>query len=106
VNRNIQIVPGPDAGWGYSVIVYGYKDGDNVTRNGSAQLVGVQFQDGGQLDSLNAPLVFYNDRNNVSRSLVTNSSFINCKAKCIYINTARNITLDRNVLYKAWVSGI
>jgi lactate dehydrogenase-like 2-hydroxyacid dehydrogenase len=106
VSRNIQIVPGPDADWGYSVIVYGYKDSDNVTRNGSAQLVGVQFLNGGQLDTVNSPLVFYNDKNNVSKSLVSSSSFMNCKAKCIYINTARNITLDRNVLYKAWISGI
>ena len=27
VNRNIKIVPGPDAGWGFTVVVYGYQDG-------------------------------------------------------------------------------
>lgn len=48
VNRNIKIVPGPDAGWGFTVTVYGFQDGD-ITRIGSVQLSGVQFQDGGQL---------------------------------------------------------
>lgn len=109
INRNIQIVPGPDAGWGYSVIVYGFLDGDNVTgvlRRGSVQLNGVQFQDGGQLDSLNAPLVFLNNPNNISTSLVTATSFVNCKAHCIYVQNAKNITIDTNVFYNAWVMGI
>ena len=46
VNRNIQIVSGPDEGWGYSVIVYGYQDGNTTNgtlRRGSVQLNGVQF---------------------------------------------------------------
>ena len=51
VNRNIKIVPGPDAGWEYSVTVYGFRDGgaNGVVRIGNVQLKGVQFQDGGQL---------------------------------------------------------
>ena len=51
MNRNIKIVPGPDAGWGYSVTVYGFRDGgaNGVVRIGNVQLKGVQFQDGGQL---------------------------------------------------------
>lgn len=40
VNRNIKIVPGPDAGWGYTVVVYGFMDGD-ILRIGNAQLSGV-----------------------------------------------------------------
>ena len=27
VSRNVQIVPGPDSGWGYTVIIYGFLDG-------------------------------------------------------------------------------
>jgi hypothetical protein len=27
VNRNIKIVPGTDAGWGFTVVVYGFQDG-------------------------------------------------------------------------------
>jgi hypothetical protein len=59
VNRNIQIVPGPEAGWGFTVYVYGFLDG-TILRIGSAKLYGVQIQDGGQLDTLNSPLVFMN----------------------------------------------
>ena len=109
VNRNIQIVPGPDAGWGYSVIVYGYQDGNTVNgtlRRGSVQLNGVQFQDGGQSDTLNAPLVFLNNPNSISTSVVTATSFINCKARCIFVKNSRNISIDNNVLYNAWVMGI
>ncbi len=40
LNRNIRIVPGPDAGWGVNVVVYGYMDGD-INRVGSVQLSGV-----------------------------------------------------------------
>jgi hypothetical protein len=40
VSRNIQIVPGPDSAWGFTVIVYGYMDG-TVLRIGSVQLSGV-----------------------------------------------------------------
>lgn len=48
VNRNIKIVPGTDAGWGFTVVVYGFQDGQ-IYRVGNVQLSGVQFQDGGQL---------------------------------------------------------
>lgn len=59
MNRNIKIVPGPDVGWGFTVIIYGFTDG-SILRVGSAQLSGVQFSEGGQLDTLNAPLTFIN----------------------------------------------
>ena len=87
VNRNIKIIPGPDAGWGFTVIVYGYMDG-NISRVGSVQLDSVQFADGGQLDTLNAPLSFINTVDGKSTSLVTSTSFVNCKADCIYIQNA------------------
>jgi parallel beta-helix repeat protein len=105
VNRNIKIVPGPDAGWGFSVIVYGFKDGD-IMRIGNINLDGVQLADGGQLDTLNAPLTFINTVNGNYASSVTSSSFLNCKANCIYIQNAHNITIDNNVFYDAWVIGI
>ena len=62
VSRKMKIMPGPDAGWGFTVIIYGQNDG-NVTRIGSTILRGVQLIDGGQYDSLNAPLRFLNSIN-------------------------------------------
>ena len=41
MNRNIRIMAGPDAGWGYSVTVYGYRDSSNALWIGDAQLTGV-----------------------------------------------------------------
>ena len=105
VNRNVRIVPGPDAGWGFTVIVYGYKDGDKM-RIGNVNLDGVQFVDGGQLDTLNAPLTFINTVNGNYTSSITSSSFLNCKADCIYIQNGQNITIDNNVFYNAWVIGV
>jgi len=104
ITRNIKITPGPDLGWGFSLTVYGYMDQANVTRIGSVQLSGVQLQDGGQLDTLNSPLVFLNLLGNRS-SLVTATSFVNCRANCIYVKNAQLVTLDNNVLYNAWVFG-
>jgi hypothetical protein len=48
INRNVKIVPGPDAGWGFTVIIYAFLDGD-ILRVGSTELEGVQIEDGGQL---------------------------------------------------------
>ena len=101
MNRNIRIVPGPDAGWGFSVIVYGYNDGAAL-RVGSINLDGVQFADGGQLDTLNAPLTFINTAKANSPSSITSCSFLNCKADCIYIQNGRNINIDSNFFYIAW----
>lgn len=105
VNRNIKILPGPDAGWGFSVIVYGYKDGE-IMRIGNVNLDGVQLADGGQLDTLNAPLTFINTVKGNYTSSVTSSSFVNCKANCIYIQNGQNLTIDNNVFYNAWVIGV
>ncbi len=104
VNRNIKIVPGPDAGWGFSLTVYGFMDKANVLRIGNVQLSGVQFQDGGQLETLNSPLVFLNLLGNTTSS-VTKTSFVNCKANCIYVKNAQFITISNNVLYNAYVFG-
>ena len=48
MSRNIKIVSGADAGWGYSTIVYSYND-TGIIRVGSVELDGVQFDNGGQL---------------------------------------------------------
>jgi hypothetical protein len=112
VNRNIKIVPGPDAGWGFTVIVYGYSmtitdlTGSVTTQlMGSTQLSGVQIQNGGQLNTINAPLTFINVINSSVVSSVTGTSFLNCKANCIYVQNSRNISITNNVLYEIWTYG-
>ena len=104
VNRNVKIVPGPDYGWGYTVIIYGFLDGD-ILRIGNAQISGVQFDNGGQLESLNAPLVFYNSKNGNYTSQVTSSSFTYCQAACLYVKNSQNITFTDNVMYRTYVFG-
>lgn len=104
VSRNIQIRAGPDSGWGFTTIVYGYNDG-NYTRIGSVQLWGVQFASGGQLDTTHAPLYFLNSKNGNVSSSVKDCSFINCQANCIYVSNSYNLSLTNNVLYNAWVFG-
>jgi hypothetical protein len=106
ISRNIKILSGTDSGWGFSIYVYGYMDTANVTRIGSAQLVGVQILNGGQLDSTNSPLVFKNLLNGNYTSKVSKSSFVNCMAFCINVDTANNITITNNVLYNVWVFGV
>jgi len=103
VNRNIKFLSGTDSNYGYTVMVYGYMDGKNHLL-GAANLNGVEFVNGGQLDSLNAPLMFQNVNTNVST--ITSSSFLNCQANCIYALNAKNITITNNVLYQAWVFGL
>jgi len=43
-------VAGPDQGWGFNMIVYGFLDG-TISRIGSVNLVGVQLLNGGQYDT-------------------------------------------------------
>jgi hypothetical protein len=40
LTRNIKIVAGPDSGWGYQLLVYGYVD-NTTLRSGSIILKGV-----------------------------------------------------------------
>lgn len=105
INRNIKITAGADSGWGFSVIVYGYTGNDTVRRVGTAKLVGVQFENGGQLDSTNSPIVFKNVIGGNYTSLVKSSSFYNCRSFCINVDTSNNVTISNNVLYNAWVFG-
>lgn len=104
LNRNIKIIPGPDVGWGVNVLVYGYLDQDNVRRDGSVRLSGIQIQDGGQYDTTSSALQFLNVQD--YSSLVEKTSFINCKAWCINVDTVKNVTITNNVFYNAWVFGI
>lgn len=73
---------------------------------GSAQLIGVQILDGGQLDSQNSPLVFKNLLASNRTSNVFGSSFVNCKAFCINVDTVTNVSITNNVLYNAWVFAV
>jgi hypothetical protein len=86
--RNIKVVPGPDSGWGYTIYNYGYKDSDNITRIGSVSINGVQFLNGGQHDTQNAVLNFFNSVGGNVSSTVTGSSFQNCFSYCLYANNA------------------
>jgi hypothetical protein len=107
INRNIKFISGADSNYGYTVMVYGYFDGTGAKKNhllGAANINGVQFVNGGQLDSMNAALVFQNVNTNVST--ITKSSFTNCQANCIYALNAKNVSITKNVLYQAWVFGI
>jgi hypothetical protein len=106
LNRNIKIIPGPDVGWGVNVLIYGYTDQDGVRRDGYAALSGVQFQDGGQYDTTASALQFLNVQNLNYTSLVEKTSFVNCKAWCINVDTVRNVTINNNVFFNAWVFGI
>jgi hypothetical protein len=86
LNRNITIVTGPDYGWGVNVLVYGYVEPiSNITRVGSVKFSGVQIQDGGQYDTTNSPLKFLNTVRGNHTSIITGSSFVNCKAWCVNI---------------------
>lgn len=84
LNRNIQIVPGPDDGWGFTIITYGFLDGD-IRRDGSVDLIGVELLNGGQYDTKNSPLVFLNTKNSNFTSHIVGSSFVNCKAWCVNV---------------------
>lgn len=106
VSRNIKIFAGPDSGWGFSIYVYGYTDKFGVSYIGSTQLIGVQILDGGQLDSTNSPLVFKNLVGSNRTSRVFGSSFVNCKAFCINVDTVTNVSISNNVLYNAWVFAV
>lgn len=104
VNRNIRIIPGPAADWGFTTIVYGYVNRTLIV--GNVFLDGVQFMNGGQLDSRNPTLKFLNTWNGNITSSVTTSSFLNCKASCIIIEFGHKINIDRNVFYKVSTIGI
>jgi len=76
---------------------------NSIWRNGTATFDGVQFVDGGQLDSSKSPLVF---KDTVLNSKVIDSSFMNCKAFCVHIDKADGVSLTNNVFYNAWVYGV
>lgn len=105
LNRNIQIVAGPDYGWGFTLIVHGFMDG-TIHRVGNVNLMGVQFLNGGQQDTQNSALVFLNTVNGNYTSSVTSTSFVNCMAYCVNLNNANNITMTNNVLYNGWIFGV
>lgn len=105
LNRKIKIMAGADAGWGFTVMIYGHDD-NGTLRIGNTELRGVQFMNGGQYDTLNAPLRFWNSLGGNYTSSVIDSTFTNCGASCVYIKNSQNITFTNNVLYHAYVFGV
>lgn len=105
INRNIKFVNGPDSGHGFTTYIYGHIDENNKTRIGNAQISGVHFVTGGQVETLKSPLVFYNSIGGNYTSSVTATSFTNCMANCLYIKNSHNITFENNVLYRSYVFG-
>jgi hypothetical protein len=105
LNRNIQIVPGPDTAWGVNLLVYGFMDGD-ISRVGSVKLIGVQISNGGQYDTPAAALQFLNVVGGNYSSLIQGTSFVNCRDWCVNINNIMNVTFDNNVFYIGRVFGV
>ena len=58
-------------------------------RNGSATIDGVQFINGGQLDSTKSPLVI---KDTTLAVTIKDSSFMNCKAFCSQVDNAADVT--------------
>ena len=59
LTRSIKIIPGPDSGWGYRLLGYGFLDGD-ILRTGNIILSGVELKEGGQYDTERTALQMYN----------------------------------------------
>ena len=76
LTRNITITPGPDVGFGFRVLTYGFLDG-TIVRKGASTLVGVRFEQGGQLDTDYAAAHFLSTIGNPSPSLVESCAFVN-----------------------------
>ena len=74
-------------------------------RVGNADVTGVQFDNGGQLESLDAPLVFHNSLNGNYTSSLSSNSFTYCQAACLYVKNSQNITFTNNVMYRTYVFG-
>lgn len=99
VTRNIKFISGPDNGWGYSVMVYQMWDGD-INRAGQATLSGVEFTLGGQYDTEQASLVLSNNQDTTKpASVVTASSFSNCRSFCIKGLQHNNALISNSVFY-------
>ena len=100
LNRNIRILRDDTAQeWGGSVIIYGYKEANNV-HSGSAAIDSVQFQSGGQFDSERAALNVLGTATGSSATTATNSAFENCLGQCVYIRDAKNLNVNRNFFFE------
>jgi hypothetical protein len=64
LTRNIKIKAGPDSGWGFTVIQFGYlrqeDDGTSNIVTGKMTLSGVEFIQGGQYDTMEGALQVVN----------------------------------------------
>lgn len=105
LNRNIQILPGPDTAWGVNLLVYGFMDG-NISRVGSVNLIGVEIINGGQYDTTASALQFLNVVDGNYSSLIKGTSFVNCRDYCVNIDNIMNVTFDNNIFYNGRVFGV
>lgn len=105
ITRNIKIVSGHDAEWGYNIIVYG-KNTSSGKLVGSINFDGVELVNGGQLNTENGPLTFLDTIGGTTYSSVTASTFINCKTTCINFINARKIKITSSLIYNARVLGV
>lgn len=88
LTRNIKIVSGQDAGWGYHLIAYGFHDGVSL-KAGSLILQGVELYEGGQYDTEKSAIKIFNTVSNKTIK-ITGSSIHNCKSYCIDIKNINN----------------
>jgi hypothetical protein len=103
VTRNIKIISGPDAGWGYSLVIYSmYEEPGTIYRAGQATLNSVEFTLGGQYDTPAASLVLSNNGDTTrGQTIITRSSFSFCRSYCIAANSHNNNLISYNVFYEA-----
>ena len=98
LTRSIKITPGPDIGWGFRLLGYGFRDGNHL-RTGNLILQGVELSEGGQYDTLRTALQMYNMIGS-AMNIVKDSVFHDCKSFCLDIENGRNIRIENNVFYK------
>lgn len=55
---------------------------------------------------MNAALNFINLVSGNESSSVTDTSFTNCMASCVYMKNSHDITFKTNILYETWVFGV
>lgn len=100
ISRKIKIVAGPDSGWGFRLLSYSYLDVDRF-RKGNVILSGVEFYEGGQYDTESTAVQIKDVAGD--HSIITGSTFHDCKSFCLDIDNSLNITVTNNVFYNARV---
>ena len=100
LDRNIKILGNSDPnGWGFGVVIYAWKDTSDFWNSGNGVVQGVQFQNGGQTDTLNAAFNVINTVVGTTKMLLTGNSFEGCGAYCMYFSHANNLTVTNNYVF-------